>query len=268
MSVLKADHISIQFGGLRAVNDFSIDLNMGDIHAIIGPNGAGKTTVFNMLTGIYQPTEGTVCVNDKDMTGCKAYQFTQAGLARTFQNIRLFKNSTVLDNVKMAYTFKTNYGFFEMLTRQGNYHKEEKRVKKEAIELLEMFDLAYAKDYFASNLPYGEQRKLEIVRALATGPQALLLDEPAAGMNPNEIDDLVRLIRRIHNEMGIGILIIEHHMKMVMEIADFIKVLDFGETICEGDPHTVRTDPKVIEAYLGSHANEGAAVKNEGGEEQ
>ncbi len=258
MSILKADHISIQFGGLRAVNDFSIELNKDDISAIIGPNGAGKTTVFNMLTGIYQPTEGKIYVNGKDMTGCRAYQFAEAGLARTFQNIRLFNGSTVLDNVKMAHTFKTHYNFFNMLTRSGNYAAEEKRITEESMALLDMFDLADKKDYFANNLPYGEQRRLEIVRALATDPEIVLLDEPAAGMNPNEIDEVIELIDRVHTELGKAILIIEHHMKMVMSIAKFIKVIDFGETICEGTPEVVQNDQKVIEAYLGSHANEGA----------
>ena len=251
MSVLKVDHITINFGGLIAVDDFSLEMNKGDLFAIIGPNGAGKTTVFNMLTGIYYPTQGEIYVDGERMTAKKPYEFAKAGVSRTFQNIRLFSGSTVLDNVKMAHTMDCSYGYMDMVFRTGKYKKEEDRITKESMELLDLFGLADKKDLFATQLPYGEQRKLEIVRALATNPKLLLLDEPAAGMGPGEIDEVISLIKRVHTEMNQTILMIEHHMKLVMSIAQKIKVNDFGKTISEGDPEHVQNDPLVIAAYLG-----------------
>ena len=251
MSILKANHISIQFGGLVAVDDFNIEINQGELWAIIGPNGAGKTTVFNMLTGIYQPTDGSIQVDGKSMQGKKPYEFTRAGIARTFQNIRLFGGSSVLDNVKMAHTIDCGYTYWDMMLRTKRYKAEEDRITRESMELLDLFGLADKKDYFATQLPYGEQRRLEIVRALATKPKLLLLDEPAAGMSPGEIDEVVALIDRVHREMNQTILIIEHHMKLVMSIAQRIKVLEFGRTISEGEPQYIQNDPLVIAAYLG-----------------
>jgi len=251
MSVLKADHITINFGGLVAVDDFDIEIEKGQLWAIIGPNGAGKTTVFNMLTGIYYPTKGDIYVDGNKMTAKKPFEFARAGVSRTFQNIRLFGGSSVLDNVKMAHTMDCHYSYKDMVFRGKKYHAEEDRITKESMELLDLFGLADKKDYFATQLPYGEQRKLEIVRALATKPKLLLLDEPAAGMSPGEIDEVIALINRVHTEMNQTILMIEHHMKLVMSIAQQIKVLEFGRTISEGTPEYVQNDPLVIAAYLG-----------------
>ena len=251
MSVLKADHITINFGGLIAVDDFDMEIEQGELCAIIGPNGAGKTTVFNMLTGIYYPSEGDVYIGEEKMTHKKPYEFARAGVSRTFQNIRLFGGSTVLDNVKMAHTMDCDYKFTQMLFRGKKYHQEEQRIIDESMELLDLFGLADKKDYFATQLPYGEQRKLEIVRALATKPKLLLLDEPAAGMSPGEIGEVIDLIHRIHDEMDQTILMIEHHMKLVMGVAQRIKVLEFGRTIAEGSPEEIQRDPLVIAAYLG-----------------
>lgn len=251
MSILTTNHLTIRFGGLVAVEDFNINIEKGELWAIIGPNGAGKTTVYNMITGIYPPTEGEIFVDGENMKDKKPFEFARAGVSRTFQNIRLFGGSSVLDNVKMAHTMDCSYGYWEMMLRTKKYKSEEDRITQESMELLELFGLADKKDYFATQLPYGEQRKLEIVRALATKPKLLLLDEPAAGMSPGEIDDVMALIHRIHDEMGQTILMIEHHMKLVMGIAQRIKVLEFGRTISEGTPEYVQNDPLVIAAYLG-----------------
>ena len=251
MSVLKVDHITINFGGLIAVDDFSLEMNKGDLFAIIGPNGAGKTTVFNMLTGIYYPTQGEIYVDGERMTARKPYEFAKAGVSRTFQNIRLFSGSTVLDNVKMAHTMDCSYGYMDMVFRTGKYKKEEERITKESMELLDLFGLADKKDLFATQLPYGEQRKLEIARALATNPKLLLLDEPAAGMNPNETDELMQTVRSVRDQFGIAILLIEHDMNFVMGICEEITVLDYGRVIARGDGKAIRNNPKVIAAYLG-----------------
>jgi len=251
MSILTTNHLTIRFGGLVAVEDFNIDIEKGELWAIIGPNGAGKTTVYNMITGIYPPTEGEIFVDGENMAGKKPFEFARAGVSRTFQNIRLFGGSSVLDNVKMAHTMDCGYNYWDMMLRTKKYRSEEDRITEESMALLDLFGLADKKDYFATQLPYGEQRKLEIVRALATRPKLLLLDEPAAGMSPGEIDDVMALIHRIHDEMGQTILMIEHHMKLVMGIAQKIKVLEFGRTISEGTPEYVQNDPLVIAAYLG-----------------
>jgi len=251
MSILKADHITIRFGGLVAVDDFDLEINQGELWAIIGPNGAGKTTVFNMLTGIYPPTEGKVIIGDQDMSGKKPYEFAAAGMARTFQNIRLFGGSSVLDNVKMAHTMNCKYGYKDMVLRTKKYKSEEDRITKESMELLDLFGLADKKDFFATQLPYGEQRKLEIVRALATKPKLLLLDEPAAGMNPHETEDLEKTIRFIRDHFDMTILLIEHDMKFVAGLCDEVTVLNFGTVLAEGETREALNDPEVIRAYIG-----------------
>lgn len=251
MALLKATKLSKVFGGLRAVSNFEVDIAPGELVGLIGPNGAGKTTAFNLLTGVYEPTEGEIEFDGKSVVGLKPYQITQRGIARTFQNIRLFADLTVLDNVKIAYHFHVKYGLFASFFRVGGYHAEEAEIEEKAIRFLEIFQLADKKDEIAKNLPYGEQRRLEIARALAAQPKLLLLDEPAAGMNPQETQQLMEMIRWIKKEFNLTILLIEHDMSLVMGVCERIYVLDYGSIIAHGTPQEIKNNPRVIEAYLG-----------------
>lgn len=254
-TLLKASKLSKVFGGLKAVTNFNIDINKGELIGLIGPNGAGKTTCFNLLTGVYEPTEGEIEFAGKSVVGLKPYQITQKGIARTFQNIRLFSNLSVLDNVKIAYHFHVKYGLPEAVLRVGRYYAEEAEVEEKAIRFLEIFNLAHKKDEIAKNLPYGEQRRLEIARALAAQPQLLLLDEPAAGMNPQETQELMQMIRWIRKEFDLTILLIEHDMSLVMGVCERIYVLEYGSIIAHGTPDEIKNNPRVIEAYLGEEVH-------------
>lgn len=251
MALLKATNLSKVFGGLKAVSNFDVVIEKGELVGLIGPNGAGKTTAFNLLTGVYEPTTGEIELDGQSVVGLKPYQITQKGLARTFQNIRLFSELTVLDNVKIAYHFHVKYGILESVLRMGRYHKEEAEIEKKAIELLKIFQLDEKKDEIAKNLPYGEQRRLEIARALAAQPKLLLLDEPAAGMNPQETQQLMGMIKWIRTEFDLTILLIEHDMNLVMNVCERIYVLEYGSIIAQGIPEEIKNNPRVIEAYLG-----------------
>ncbi|MCQ2523595.1 MAG: ABC transporter ATP-binding protein [Lachnospiraceae bacterium] len=249
--LLEVNNLSISFGGLRAVDDFNITINKGELYGLIGPNGAGKTTAFNLLTGVYKPTEGIIRLDGEDITGKKTIDINKAGIARTFQNIRLFKELTVLDNVKIGLHNRFEYSTLAAILRLPSYFKVEKEMNEEAMKLLKVFDLDKEANLKASNLPYGKQRKLEIARALATNPKLLLLDEPAAGMNPNETKELMDTISFIRKEFDMTILLIEHDMKLVSGICEKLSVLNFGHVLAQGPTQEVLNNPEVITAYLG-----------------
>ena len=255
-TLLEVKNVGIQFGGLKAVQNLNLKLNQGELVGLIGPNGAGKTTSFNLLTGVYVPTEGDILFNGERINGLAPFKVTRKGISRTFQNIRLFNELSVLDNVKVAYHSLATHTMLSSILRLPSHFKGEKEMEEKSLEFLRIFKLEKYKDELAKNLPYGQQRRLEIARALAAGPQLLLLDEPAAGMNPQETHDLMNLIGFVREKFDLTILLIEHDMNLVMGVCERIYVLDHGQLLAEGSPEEIRNHPKVIEAYLGEEVRD------------
>jgi len=266
MNILEVKHITKKFGGLMAVNDVSINIAEGSISAIIGPNGAGKTTFFNLLTGIYKPDTGSIDFGGRSLIGLRPDQVNGAGMARTFQSIRLFPGMTVIENIMVGMHSRLQVSLFQTITRLGGFNSQEKRVREKAGELLNFVGLSDKGDEVSRNLPYGDQRRVEIARALASDPKLVLLDEPTAGMNPNESVEAMTLFRRVRDERGVTVVLIEHDMRVVMGISERISVLDYGQKIAEGDPAEIRANPRVVEAYLGRRATADMQAMN--GEKQ
>jgi branched-chain amino acid transport system ATP-binding protein len=251
MALLQVNQMTHYFGGLRAVHDFNLEIEPGQVRGLIGPNGAGKTTIFNLITGIYRPSEGRVILEGTDLVGLRPHQIASLGLARTFQNLRLWRHMTVIEHVKMARYSKLDYGLAGAFFGTGKRLREEQENDRIARELLELVNIPQHANQIVTNLPYGAQRRVELARALAVEPKILFLDEPTAGMNPEELEQMMQIIRHVHDELGMAIFLIEHRMRVVMELCERIQTLVFGEVIAEGDPDEIRSNPAVIEAYLG-----------------
>jgi len=251
MLLLRVEKMSHDFGGLRAVNNYDLEIESGQIRGLIGPNGAGKTTIFNLITGIYKPTQGDIYLGGDRITGLQPHRIASMGIGRTFQNLRLWRHMTVLEHVKMAHYSKISYGLIGAFFGTSRRYKQEAEIETKAYDLLKIVGVDHLSDQVVTNLPYGDQRRVEIARALATEPKILFLDEPTAGMNPEELVQMMGIIRRVHKELGLAILLIEHRLKMVMELCQIIQTLDFGRVIAYGTPEEIQNDSKVIDAYLG-----------------